>query len=554
MPLARFISPESPSQHKNPETDSTQSQAPGVFLVLTLAACGMACLMALLPAAGHDQMWLLYAARLVLHGAPLYGPQIFESNPPLIMWLSLLPVAVANLLHLSETATAKLFFVALECGIAAICLSLLRRLRSSFTSNGISGTVFFALAFVYVSVFAVMPARDFGQRDHVLVLFCLPYIFAATLDAQYQSLPRWQSILIGILALLGLTMKPHQLLIPIVVEATVLFLRSRNRPASSISKPSASLLRSTLIALIASGFVFLLLVRIFAANYFTQVVPWVRDTYWAFGQLTIPQLFLESIQLHILAAITLAILFATGWRKASTLTILLTAAGAASLLAFYLQGTGWYYQQLPSLSFFALALAFLLIESAGRSQLTMPRWAFPAATGLSLLALALTAHFSGYPFTAERSFPIDTPDPSFFSGLAPGAPVMTFSTTVDYILPPIYKYNLTLGQRFPLLIMLPGILRSEDPQGGRLKRHIAPERIAELDQFQHAAMTEDMNRWRPVLILVERCQDLAVECQVLEDRHDNVLAWFLRDADFRAAFSRYHFLRSSGRFDAYVPN
>ena len=52
------------------------------FLILTLAACGMAALLALLPAAGHDQMWLLYAARLTLNGAPLYGSQVFETNPP----------------------------------------------------------------------------------------------------------------------------------------------------------------------------------------------------------------------------------------------------------------------------------------------------------------------------------------------------------------------------------------------------------------------------------------------------------------------------------------
>jgi len=53
---------------------------------------------------------------------------------------------------------------------------------------------------------------------------------------------------------------------------------------------------------------------------------------------------------------------------------------------------------------------------------------------------------------------------------------------------------------------------------------------------------------------VERCQDPAVHCQVLEDRHDDLLAWFLRDPAFRQVFRNYHYLRSSGTFDAYVPN
>ena len=67
-------------------------------------------------------------------------------------------------------------------------------------------------------------------------------------------------------------------------------------------------------------------------------------------------------------------------------------------------------------------------------------------------------------------------------------------------------------------------------------------------------MVEDLNRWRPALILVLRCEDPTVQCQILEDRHDNLLAWFQRDAAFRAAFAQYHFLRTSGPYDAYVPN
>lgn len=67
-------------------------------------------------------------------------------------------------------------------------------------------------------------------------------------------------------------------------------------------------------------------------------------------------------------------------------------------------------------------------------------------------------------------------------------------------------------------------------------------------------MREDFARWRPQLVLIERCQDPAVQCQVLEDRHDNLLAWFLRDPGFREIFAHYHYLRSAGPFDAYVPN
>jgi len=367
---------------------------------------------------------------------------------------------------------------------------------------------------------------------------------------------RWAGVAIGMAALAGIAMKPHQALIPIAVETTLLFLRFKQYGRSA----ALSLLRPELVALVGSGVAFLLAVHFAAPNYFAQVVPLVRDTYWAFGQWGFGHLVLESVQLHVLAAITLGVFlargwaqgWAEGWRRPPALTCLLMAAGVASLLAFYLQGTGWYYQQIPSLTFFALALCFLAIQWAERRRLTMPRWAPKAAAGLSVLALGLTAHFMGYPFTAARSFPIDVPDPSFFVGLASGTAVTTLSTTVDYIMPPIYKYDLTLGQRSPQLWMLPAILRSEDPQGGRLKRHLSAARVAELDAFQHAAMREDFARWRPRLVLVERCQDPAVHCQVLEDRHDDLLGWFLRDAGFRAEFAGYRYWKSVGAFDGYV--
>jgi hypothetical protein len=509
----------------------------------------MAGLITLLPAAGHDQMWLLYVARLMLHGAPLYGPQTFETTPPMIIWLSALPVVAASHLHVAETAMGKLFVVVLECLVGFACVRLLRATRLGSAQGGLSRTVLYGLIFAFVAVFAVMPARDLGQRDHLLVLLCIPYVFAAALNAEGRPLPRWIGSLIGMAALAGIAMKPHQILVPITVESTLILLRSKTHGR----RAPLSLLRTEFVALVVSGLAFLLAIHLFAPMYFAQI-PMVWDTYWAFSQWSFGHLVNESIQLHILAAISLGLFFAEGWRRASALTCLLLAAGVASLLAYYLQGTGWYYQQIPSLTFFALALCVLAIEWTGRRRLAMPPRAPKAALGLSVLALGLTAHFTNYPFTPDRSFPIDVPDPSFFTGLAPGTAVTTLSTTVDYIMPPIYKYNLTLGERYPLLVMLPAILRSEDPRGGRLKRHLPPARLAELEAFQHAAMREDFARWQPKLVLVERCQDPAVHCQVLEDRHDDLLAWFLRDPGFRDIFAHYHYLRSSGPFDAYVPD
>ena len=541
----------------DPNRTPAFSTADRTLLILTFAALGMAALLALLPAAGHDQMWLLYAANLTLHGAPLYGSQVFETNPPLILWLSTIPAALANLTHLPATALGKLFVAALELGVATLCLRLLRRIEPA-----ISRTTLYALGFTFVVAFAVLPARDFGQRDHLLILFLLPYVVAAALRAcpnkhpadnrqrateNRPSLPIPLATLIGILALLGLVLKPHQVLVVIAVEATLLIL-------SLAGKRLRTLLRPEIMAMFLSGLAFLAAIRIFAPLYFTVVLPLVRDTYWAYGHLTPPQLLLESIQLHLLVLACWILAAALGWRTLPALTRILLIAGSASLVAFYLQGTGWYYQQLPALTLLCFALTLLLLECARRGSATIPRWTPAVASALSLLTLGLTAHFMNYPFTAERSFPVDTPDPAFFANLPPGTPVMTLSPTIDDTLQPIFKYHLTLGQRYPAFLLLPALLRANNPDANAkpIARHFTPQRLTELNRIQEDDMREDLERWHPQLLLVERCQDPQVHCQVLEDRHDNLLAFFQRDPAVAALLSRYHLQRSIGPYDGYT--
>ena len=531
----------------------------------------MAILISFLPAVGHDQLWCLYVAQRILHGSKLYGPELLETNPPLIMGMLLLPAALSNLLHLPVTLLFKLGVLLTEIVSALLSLHLYRRLEPKSTSAQL-----WSIAFAFITIFAVLPARDLGQRDHLLALLCLPYVIAAALDARKtpggpsfpvsservgclpSSPPKpgapclasetWDSplylkILIGILAALGICLKPHQILIPLFIETALIY---KNRSIRQLFRPE-------LLALIATVLACLTAIRLITPTYLTEVVPLLRDVYWAIGHLTFLQLIRESLQLHILAAFTVILYL---WlRPPSRLPLLLILAGFAATIAYYLQGTGWYYQQIPALSFFSLALWYLLIDFAYIFKSRTPSWTPKAALALSILALALTAYFSGYTLSKPLSFPSglsNIPDPSLFSNLPPGTPVAILSTVVDDTIPPIATHQLLWAQRTNNLWALPAILRSQDPGGHPPQRLIPPARLAQLDHMQHAWMVEDLARWNPPLILVLRCQDPNVQCQILEDRHDNLLAWFQRDPAFRNIFSRYQLFRSSGPYDAYT--
>jgi hypothetical protein len=527
------------------------------FRILTAAAVAMAALLALFPPVGHDQLWCLYVARRMLAGARLYGPEIFESNPPLIMWASYLLAILSRLTHIPITILFKLAVAAIEVAIGVASLRILRRVHP-----GLTGGAGWMLGFAFAVIYAVAPARDYGQRDHLLALLCLPYVLGAAVDslggqiAGTARLTLPARLLLGLAGAVGLCLKPHNALLVLTTEF-LLFLYALSASRRSHPLPRMPFrLRTELLTIVAGGGLYLGAVHRFTPAYYTQVIPVLKDTYWAIGHLSPAELLLQAIQLHVLLLITITVYFVRGIRKSGPVPAFLLAAGLASTVAYYLQGTGWYYQQLPAISFTAAALAVLgcpmFTEAKPRLSwgFSLPDWTPAAALLLSVLALALTAHFTDYPFVPSHSFPIDVPDESFFWSLPPGTPVAILTTSVDATVMPVAKYHLVWAQRTNNLWILPAILRNES---GPIPQHVIPApRLAELDQMQHRFMVEDLDRWHPRLILVDRCQDPRVQCQVLEDRHDNLLAWFASDPAFRAAFAPYRYSKSVGDYDAYT--
>jgi hypothetical protein len=490
----------------------------------------MAIVLALLPAAGHDQLWFLLMA------------QAFDSNTPAIIWLSAIPVALAERLHLSLPFAAKLLMTLLEGAIAACSLKLLDHLPTKF-----SAATRWYLAFSFVTLFAVVPARDFGQRDLIAALACLPYLIVA---AQPLSSHRSRVVTI-LLAAAGICVKPQLAFIPIFVELTALLLARK--------QTIRILFHVEPLLFLPAGGLFLFAIHHFAPLYLSQAVPTTYLTYWAIGHLTPVQLLAQSVQLHLLLIAVLLLLLASAQKTSSvavtfrTTIFILITAGLAGTAAYYQQGTGWYYQQLPGIVFFGAALSLQLLVLAEDRQWVTPKWLPTTATLLSVLSVGLTLHFSGYPLTEDRAYAISSPDPSFFASLAPGTPVATLTTSVDDAIEPLFRYHLTWAQRTDNLWTLPAILRSTNPTPNLpVPRRITPSAIAELTAQQRRWMVEDLTRWHPQLILVARCQSPEVHCQELEDRHDDLLAFFLADPGFRAIWQHYRPQRSMGSYDAYV--
>ena len=139
---------------------------------------GIVLFLALRSPLKDDIAWLLYVARRWMAGRELYI-DVVEVNPPLIIWISAIPLEIARWLDVDSQFVAMPVFVAGVLGCAWWTACLLR------TRGGMFGDrmpVFAAIG----SALLILPAADLGQREHLLVAAFLPYLvlFARSLDGR----------------------------------------------------------------------------------------------------------------------------------------------------------------------------------------------------------------------------------------------------------------------------------------------------------------------------------------------------------------------------------
>ena len=170
-------------------------------VLLLLAVLGIVLFTMLRSPLKDDIAWLLYVARRWMSGRELYV-DVVEINPPLIVWISAVPIWFAGVLGIDAQFTAIPFFVAAVLACAWWTASLLRGSGKLFEDRM---PVFAAIG----TVLLVVPAGDLGQREHLLVAAILPYLalFARSLDGE-RTVPR-DALIAGALAGLGCALKPR---------------------------------------------------------------------------------------------------------------------------------------------------------------------------------------------------------------------------------------------------------------------------------------------------------------------------------------------------------
>jgi hypothetical protein len=299
-------------------------------------------------------------------------------------------------------------------------------------------------------------------------------------------------------------------------------------------------------------------VRVITPLYFSNALPLLLDTYWAFGT---ANTFTLALSLHrymlvVVMMLLACLLFRNSLREPAIFLGLVMCSIAASF-AFDIQHTDWDYHRYPHQALLQLAIAYLFIDFLhpvmGKlpSELFFTRKTALAASGLMAVLLCAMAIHPRFAFLRPRQpQPVNELD-QFLAQCQPATTVYIFSTGIP-ALASAYNHGLNWGSRFAHLWMLPAIVQNElgaSSPTAPFKR-LPPETLAMLGTLQRTETAEDLNYWHPSIVLVQLCS-VQHSCQGILGRNFDMLSWFLQSPDFAAVWSHYHRQPGLADFDVY---
>lgn len=485
-----------------------------------------------------DQAYLLYAAQQMLHGVQLDGPQLIETNPPLIVWFSEIPALLGRMLHVQAVFALRMVTLGMLAGSAAWGWRLLQSAGTVAVFGKRAARVLWAATFLLITL--TQPA-EFGQREQLLLALFLPYLLAVG-SGVVAKLGVAERVALGACAGLAVCFKPQHLLTIVCLE---LFVALTTRTLRRLLAPE--LLTAVLVGALYVG-----AVRLFTPAYLLVITPLLRDTYWALGEYSLAQM-----ALHVGRALSLASVCAAGaWLLLRGRLALpqfegaVLASGVGAVLAYFQQHTGWYHQRFPATALLEIGAVWVIADLArGRLRGAEPAprlgrfaWAVLPVCGLLLFA-GVWAH--------KRQAPPPSDDlQAELTRLPPGTTVYAFSVGMNAF-PVVEEHHLTWGSRFAHLWMLPAIRANEAATPGAPPAHVLPPgRVAELAALQRSETTQDLVRTQPAAIFVEQCTQMH-PCGSYRAPFDAV-TWFSQDAGFAAVWSHYALCRRIDGFDMYI--
>lgn len=472
-----------------------------------------------------DVAWLLYAAGRVMDGANLYV-DIYEINPPLAVYFNFPAVGIARRFGWSEIPV----FYGYVLSLAGLSLWLSRHLIHLIFEN-FSTAVRTSITLVLLFLFTLWPLSIFGQREHIVYIMTIPYVWAAIARAQGKPLGRWGGLLIGCIAGIGFSFKPYFTLVWLSVEGCLsLYFRVRK-----------SWLRTENIAIIAVMLIYSFMFYTWESDYLT-LVPLIRKVYFAYDQSIMKLVSQPTTLIWILAGIAE---LRSPYPKIAVATRILYLVATAFLATAYLQKKGWSNHMYPAM---ASSLLLLTCHIACRTEQMMKQ------DRLTLLSLPTVACVFLFLLSALGTFKAERNCRQFQAGPLPhlipivkqyaeNRAIYLLSTNL-YPSFPLVNYSGTLcPYHFVSLGLLPGFYHRQNSVGEVIDYH----QFSDMDPYEKWMMNTvvaDLVNMPPELLIVDENEynfGMGVA-------HFDFIKYLSQDERFWGLMSHYSLLRQQSGF------
>lgn len=449
----------------------------------------------------HDDSWYLIATRKFLEGQQLYV-DIIEVNPPLNFYLTAPALFLADATGLGDTV-AYVVQVCLLCGLSGLWLT--RILRASTLATQEQS----ALLLAGMAVLLLLPIGELAQREHLLFVFALPYFLHEIVGAERIKLSSVEQALLGLVATLGLALKPYFLLLPaaIVLVGPVRHLLTRAFSPSNLGLAAGLLAYAAFTIIVHPGF-------------FSDILTVAGQVYWAYG-FSPADVLLRG---EIFAVIIFAYLFFSGGRVEDPVSWRFAAAVTASLLSYLIQFKGWNYQLLPLLAFLLMGSIWL----ATARGIFQHRYLVAKAIVAVLVMITVGSQLVAGPYR-PRTLDILSPYVE-----RPGESIVVYSTNLSFAFPFVNAVQGEWASRYPAQWLTPGALIATRSGKCTEDREFCATYEDILSDVR-LANTEDLLRYRPDLVIFDVREDKSY----FHGEDFDYLAFQLEDPRFAAEWENY---------------
>ena len=418
----------------------------------------------------HDTSWYLVATEKFLNGARLYV-DVIEINPPLAFYVTAPPVLVSQWIG-SGSTSAFLIYVS---GLLFVSLVWCGRIVAA--SEDVTRVERIAVFSAAVISLIVLPIPFVGQREHLMLIFSLPYFLALCLDPSGSQRKPLEAIALGVFAFFGLAMKPYFLFAPLLVSVVASLQGKNCRAVFSIEN-------ITISALCGLYFVFIF---VFHREYIDNIVPMASEVYHAYGYVSL----LVITKPHFLVfPIVLYLLFLQYEFFKNSFALRFAAVATGFCGAYLIQFKGWPSHAYPMNVFLLLTLCAMIARGFVRKL-------YAVIAVMTVAAMLLPPVIEGpYKSRLLRPFLAAYPVP----GVAPS--VLVLSSNLWASFPFVNLTGATWTSRFPAQWLVPGAAGLLSEPKCQIN-HQSCRQALQILNYSRRATVDDLLAFKPGHVFVD---------------------------------------------------